>query len=92
MRKPVQSVLGELADAVRRGRTSAAELTQAALDRIAARDATINAVVSLRAEEAMSEAADVDAGLQAGRTVGRLEPPWESWRLPSFDLGRGGCC
>jgi hypothetical protein len=20
------------------------------------------------------------------------EPPWESWRLPSFELGRCGCC
>jgi hypothetical protein len=20
------------------------------------------------------------------------EPPWESWRLPSFDLGGGDCC
>ena len=26
-----------------------------------------------------------------GFDVTKLEPPWESWRLPSFELGRDGC-
>jgi Asp-tRNA(Asn)/Glu-tRNA(Gln) amidotransferase A subunit family amidase len=61
--------LDALAAAVRSGQVSAVELVQRSLDRIAALDPPINAVVALRGE-ALAEAASVDAAGAHGPLAG----------------------
>lgn len=64
--------IAELADAVRARRIGAHELVAEALRRIEALDPDLNAVVALRAEDALEEAVGLDAHLAEGGTAGRL--------------------
>jgi amidase len=59
----------EAAELVRRKEVSSRELTESLLARIDAVDSLVNAVVELRAEEALEEAAAADASV--GESVGR---------------------
>ncbi|MDX6703906.1 MAG: amidase, partial [Baekduia sp.] len=59
-----------LAARVRRGDVSPRELVEAALERIEALDGPLNAVVALRAEEALAEAAALGAARGAGPLAG----------------------
>lgn len=61
-----------LAAAVRAGRVSAREITEAALDRIATRGAAVNAFTTVLASGARADAQRVDAALAAGRDPGPL--------------------
>ncbi|MEX0286424.1 MAG: amidase family protein [Paracoccaceae bacterium] len=62
----------EMAEAVRSGQVSATELAQAHLDRIDAVNPAINAVVQEFPDEALQEAADVDAARARGDDPGLL--------------------
>jgi aspartyl-tRNA(Asn)/glutamyl-tRNA(Gln) amidotransferase subunit A len=62
----------EIADEVRRGRLSAIDVLQDALDRIAARDGPVNAFVHLDPTEAFEAARRIDAAVAAGRDPGLL--------------------
>jgi AtzE family amidohydrolase len=64
-------VLG-IARAVRSGEASALELVRAALERIDARDAELNAFTAVSRERALSEANAVDAARAAGDALGPL--------------------
>lgn len=64
--------LSTLAAAVRAGRCKAADLTEAALARIAARDAALNCFTAVTRERALNEAAAVDRAVAAGRDPGPL--------------------
>jgi aspartyl-tRNA(Asn)/glutamyl-tRNA(Gln) amidotransferase subunit A len=66
------TTVGELAQQVRSKQTSARELTQAALDRIAAVNPQINAFVAVDAERALSEAAALDEAIANGHDPGPL--------------------
>jgi amidase len=57
---PLDLPLGELADALRAGRVSSEEVVRACLDRIAAVNPKLNAVVQLRREAALAEARAAD--------------------------------
>jgi amidase len=59
----------EMAAALRAGEISARELTQAHLDRIAACNPAVNAVVTLTAERALAEAAAADARFAAAEEL-----------------------
>ncbi len=59
-----------LAAGVRAGAVTATELVQRSLDRIRARDQDLHAVVALREEAAMAEAASADAGPHTGTLAG----------------------
>ena len=59
-----------LAATVRAGGASASELVRRSLERIEARNSELNAVVALRAEEALAEAAEADAGVHRGPLAG----------------------
>ena len=65
-------VIGTVRDAVASRRVSAEEAVQAALDRIEKLDKPINAVVAMRAEEALAEARELDRKIHAGHEVGPL--------------------
>lgn len=65
-------MLGKLADAVRGRRVAARDLVALALARIEASDRGIGAVVALRAEEALAEAAAVDQAVARGEDIGAL--------------------
>jgi Asp-tRNA(Asn)/Glu-tRNA(Gln) amidotransferase A subunit family amidase len=65
-------VLRELAEAVRTRRVAARELVTLALDRIDRLDRGIGAVVGLRADEALAEAAATDERLARGEDPGSL--------------------
>lgn len=67
-----QHTVAELAAAVRSGARPALELTEAALERIASLDGTINAFVALDADRARSDAARLDERIAAGEDVGPL--------------------
>jgi aspartyl-tRNA(Asn)/glutamyl-tRNA(Gln) amidotransferase subunit A len=56
----------EIADAVRNGRQSAVEQTEAAFNRIEATNSTLDAFTHLAREEALAEAADVDRRVAGG--------------------------
>jgi amidase len=60
------------ADAIAHRTVTAVELVQAALDRIDAVNPAVNAMVELRREQALAEAAAADAAIAAGEQVGRL--------------------
>jgi Asp-tRNA(Asn)/Glu-tRNA(Gln) amidotransferase A subunit family amidase len=66
------STIRELAAAVRERRVGARELVGESLRRIAERDGPINAVVALRAEEALAEAAALDERIIRGEEAGAL--------------------
>lgn len=61
-----------IACAVATGEVSAVEITRAALDRIAEKDAGIGAFTDVTAERALAEAATVDRARAAGRPLGPL--------------------
>jgi Asp-tRNA(Asn)/Glu-tRNA(Gln) amidotransferase A subunit family amidase len=65
-------MLGSIARAVHLGEVSARELVGLALERIERLDTGIGAVVALRAEGALAEAATLDARVAAGEDVGPL--------------------
>src|SRR6266536_577103 len=58
--------------AVKRGEVSAVELVRRSLERIDRLDRELNAVVALRAERALEEAAALDRRVAAGQPTGRL--------------------
>lgn len=62
----------EIADAVRSGRASALETTQAALDRISALDGSLRFILARTADHALARARQIDADLAAGRPLGTL--------------------
>lgn len=62
----------DLAARLRSGQLSAREVTQAHLDRIERVNPSVNAVVSLRAEQALEDAALADERLARGEPVGPL--------------------
>jgi len=61
-----------LATSVREKRVSAVELVRASIDRIERTNPSLNAVVALRAEEALEEATNVDRRVSAGDKLGPL--------------------
>src|SRR5215510_1192050 len=65
-------MLADLTIAVRERRVSAAELVRASLGRIERMNPSLNAVVSVRTDEALAEAQDVDRRLSAGEDLGPL--------------------
>ena len=65
-------MLSDLATSVREKRISAVELVGASIGRIERLNPSLNAVVALRAEEALEEAADVDRRVSAGDKLGPL--------------------
>lgn len=65
-------MLETLAGLVRRRKASARELVQRSLDQIARHDAALNAVVKLRADEALADADAVDAAVARGERLGPL--------------------
>lgn len=62
----------ELAERLHRREVSAVEAVQASLDRIAALEPSLGAFVTVTAEEAISEARDLDRRRAAGETLGPL--------------------
>src|SRR5206468_9941342 len=62
----------ETASAVRGRKLSALSVTEAALARIAARDAVLNSFTDVTAERARAKAQAVDAAIVAGKDVGPL--------------------
>lgn len=65
-------VIGEVRRLIRTKEASCVELVKRSLDLIAAGDSRLNAVVALRAEEALVEAAEQDRRLAAGEASGPL--------------------
>ena len=61
-----------IAGAVKSGRTTAVAVAQAALDRIAAADSTLNCFTAVTAERALQEAAAVDSAIGRGEDPGPL--------------------
>jgi aspartyl-tRNA(Asn)/glutamyl-tRNA(Gln) amidotransferase subunit A len=64
--------LVEASDAVRKGEVSSVALTEAALEAFRAGDPTINASITLDAEEALETAEGLDRVRKAGRLLGSL--------------------
>jgi len=62
----------EIRDAILAGEVSALDVTEAALSRIASRDAEIHAFLTVMGDEALRTAAELDAHLAAGGTPGPL--------------------
>lgn len=62
----------EIADAVAKGRTSAVEVTEAALARIENQNGVLNAFTSVTAERARAKARAIDAARAAGKPLGPL--------------------
>jgi Asp-tRNA(Asn)/Glu-tRNA(Gln) amidotransferase A subunit family amidase len=62
-----------MAGAVAAREASAVELVEAALARVEARNPAINAIVALRADEALAEAAEADRAVAAGDVIGPLQ-------------------
>ena len=62
----------EAAAAIRRGEVTASELTADVLDRIGADDPSVHAIVELRSDLAMKEAAAADDAVRRGASVGPL--------------------
>lgn len=61
-----------IATAVRQGKVSATEVTQAALKRIAARDNQLNCFTAITAETALADAARIDTEVAQGKNPGLL--------------------
>ena len=64
--------LDEAAAGLRGGTFSSQELTQAAIDRIAATDDSIRAFITVTDEKALADAAEADSRLQSGDAAGSL--------------------
>ncbi|TPE53707.1 AtzE family amidohydrolase [Amaricoccus solimangrovi] len=62
----------EIARAVREGAVPAVAIAEAALERVAGRNAELNAYTTVTPARAMEEAAAIDAAVAAGRPVGPL--------------------
>ena len=62
----------ELAKAIREGRTTAVEATQAVLDRILASEDTYHCYVTVEREKALQQAAEVQKKIEAGELIGPL--------------------
>lgn len=62
----------ELAKAIREGRTTAVEATQAVLDRIAAGEDTYHCYVTVEREMALKQAEEVQKKIEAGELTGPL--------------------
>lgn len=71
-RSPADLSIAEAGSALRRGSLSAMELTEAALDRIAALDPELHLFFLLTPERARADAARADAELRAGKDRGPL--------------------
>lgn len=69
---PADAGVSAIAAAVRGGKVSATEVTQAALARIEVLDSRLNCFTSVIAERALGEASAVDAARAAGRDPGAL--------------------
>ena len=67
-----EATAADIAQAVRGGETSAIDVTEAALARIAARNPLLNAFTDLTAERARRRARAIDAERAAGRPLGPL--------------------
>lgn len=70
MSAPLQA--GEIARGIREGDVSAREVVEAALARIARRDAALNCFTQVTADRARREAESVDAARRGGRALGPL--------------------
>ena len=62
----------ELAKAIREGKTTAVEATQAVLDKIAASEDTYHCYVTIEREKALQQAAEVQKKIEAGELTGPL--------------------
>ena len=62
----------QAAELIRHGEASSRELTEAALARVDAVNGTVNAMVELRREAALRDAAAADAAIARGDPVGPL--------------------
>lgn len=62
----------ELAKAIREGKTTAVEATQAVLDEIAAGEDTYHCYVTVEREKALKQAAEVQKKIEAGELTGPL--------------------
>ena len=62
----------ELAKAIREGKTTAVEATQAVLDKIAASEDTYHCYVTVEREKALQQAAEVQKKIEAGELTGPL--------------------
>ena len=69
---PQPGTAASIADAVRGGRTSAAAVVEGALDRIAALNPVLNALIEVRPPEAREAALALDARIAAGEIPGPL--------------------
>jgi amidase len=84
---PPQVSALELAAALRRRELSAAELLDACLDAVDARDGELNAVIWRNDEDARAAAAEADRRLSAGeRSDGHAQAPFLGVPLPIKDL------
>ncbi|MEA2856978.1 MAG: amidase, partial [Methylobacteriaceae bacterium] len=68
----ISASAGELAEAIRTKRMSSQEIVAAHLDRIAAVNPKLNAVVQVTADAARKDAAEADAALARGEIKGPL--------------------
>ena len=71
MRRATASA-AEIAAAVKGGQTTAAAVTDAVLDRVAAANPRINAFTTVMADDARRAARSIDAGLRSGKPAGPL--------------------
>ena len=62
----------ELAKAIREGKTTSVEATQAVLDKIAASEDTYHCYVTVEREKALQQAAEVQKKIEAGELTGPL--------------------
>ena len=62
----------ELAKAIREGKTTSVEATQAVLDKIAASEDTYHCYVTVEREKALQQAAGVQKKIEAGELTGPL--------------------
>jgi aspartyl-tRNA(Asn)/glutamyl-tRNA(Gln) amidotransferase subunit A len=72
MSELIKKTAAELAAAVTAGETSAVEVTQAHLDRIAAVDGEVKAFLHVAADDALAQAREVDRKRAAGEPLGAL--------------------
>ena len=72
MNELIKKTAAELAAAVTAGERSAAEITQAHLDRIAAVDGEVRAFLHVAADDALAQAREVDRKRAAGEPLGAL--------------------
>ncbi|MCD0449750.1 hypothetical protein LO762_11190 [Actinocorallia sp. API 0066] len=77
-----------LAAGIRDREFSATEVARASLDRIAAVNPTVNALVELRPEETLAEAARADAAVAAGAPLGPLHGVPVSTKINTAEKGK----